>query len=72
MDTTQHNHRHRDVIDPFHPAVQEAASAIVAAWIRGDPTELAWVTRQLAAATAIRWVDFAGPPHADKDSAPLF
>jgi hypothetical protein len=54
MDTHQ-RHRRRDVIDPFHPAVQEAASVILAAWIRGDPAQLAWVWTQLAAAAAMRW-----------------
>lgn len=47
--------RRRDAIDPFHPAVQEAASVILAALIRGDPAELAWVSRQLAAAAAMWW-----------------
>lgn len=57
---TNYRARRRDVIDPLDPAVQEAASVILAAWIRGDPAECAWVTRQLAAAAAMRWA--SDPP----------
>lgn len=46
--------RPRDVIDPFEPAVQEAASVIVAAIIRNEPAELALVGRQSAEA-AMSW-----------------
>lgn len=68
MDTHPHR-RHRDVIDPFHPAVQEASSVIVAALIRGDPAELAWVSRQLAAAAAMWWATIHPPENRPENRA---